>query len=79
MSAAFARADEALAELEAACAYLRTEWRYSGVNPNSAEYADWKARVFDVVMLAQTVETVNVQTTRDDAMSAALAKLTVRV
>lgn len=55
MSAAFARADEALSELEAACTYLRTEWRYSGVNPNSAEYADWKVRVFDVVALAQSV------------------------
>lgn len=60
-SITYARADEALAELEAACAYLRTAWRYNGVNPTNDEYAEFKARVFDVVALAQGVEVQTVQ------------------
>lgn len=61
MSARFARADEALSELEAACAYLRTAWRYSGVDPTVEEYAELKARVVDVVMIAQGVETPTIK------------------
>ena len=56
----FARADELLAEVEAAAAYLRSEWRFNGVR-DCAEYADFKARIYDVVALVQRVPVQVVQ------------------
>jgi len=56
----FARADELLAEVESAAAYLRSEWRFNGVR-DCAEYADFKARIYDVVALVQSVPVQIVQ------------------